>query len=103
MKFENLKLNPTILWAIKEKWYTEATPIQEKAIPILLEWTDLIWCAQTWTWKTASFAIPTLQLLAEAKKTGKFWKWIWALIVTPTRELAIQIDESFKDYWKWLW
>ena len=103
MQFENLNLNPIILQAIKEKWYTEPTPIQEKAIPILLKWTDLIWCAQTWTWKTASFAIPTLQLLAEAKKSWKFSKWIWALIVTPTRELAIQIDESFKDYWKWLW
>jgi ATP-dependent RNA helicase RhlE len=103
MKFENLKINETILKAIKEKWYTEATPIQEKAIPILLEWTDLIWCAQTWTWKTASFAIPTIQLLNEAKASGKWWKWIWALIVTPTRELAIQIDEWFKEYWKWSW
>ena len=100
MKFEELNIIEPILKAIKEKGYTEATPIQQKAIPILLEWKDLIGCAQTWTWKTASFAIPTLQLLSKEKKMWTLKRWISALIITPTRELAIQINDNFTLYWK---
>ena len=98
MKFEDLKLIPPILAAVKEKGYTEPTPIQEQSIPPILEGKDLLGCAQTGTGKTASFAIPTLQRLAKFKGQPG----IKALIITPTRELAIQIDESFQDYGKGL-
>jgi len=101
MNFKDLEIIEPILKAIAEKGYTEPTPIQKRAIPILLKERDLIWCAQTWTWKTASFAIPTIQLLLK-KRREKIWTgWIWALIVTPTRELAIQIDENFTEYGKY--
>jgi ATP-dependent RNA helicase RhlE len=91
MKFNDLKLIEPILRAIK---YIHPTPIQKQAIPIILQGTDLLGCAQTGTGKTAAFAIPMLQLLSERPaKTG-----IRALVMTPTRELAIQVDESFKFY-----
>jgi ATP-dependent RNA helicase RhlE len=92
--FNDLQLLPQILKAIEEEGYTQPTPIQEKAIPHLLAEKDLLGIAQTGTGKTAAFAIPILQLLHGRKgKNG-----IKALILTPTRELAIQIDESFKSY-----
>jgi ATP-dependent RNA helicase RhlE len=92
--FNDLQLLPQILKAIGEEGYTQPTPIQEKAIPHLLSGKDLLGIAQTGTGKTAAFAIPILQLLHGRKgKNG-----IKALILTPTRELAIQIDESFKSY-----
>ena len=97
MNFEQLGVIPTILTAIENQGYTNPTPIQEKAIPIVLNGNDLIGCAQTGTGKTAAFSIPILQLLyasPERKKHGK----IRSLIVTPTRELAIQIGESIKLY-----
>ena len=97
MNFEQLGVIPTILTAIEKEGYTNPTPIQEKAIPIVLNGNDLIGCAQTGTGKTAAFSIPILQLLyasPERKKHGK----IRSLIVTPTRELAIQIGESIKLY-----
>ncbi len=98
MTFENLKLIEPILLALKEEGYTSPTPIQEKSIPIILEGTDLLGCAQTGTGKTAAFAIPIIQLLYNQKKDGVRNNKIHALIVTPTRELAIQIGESFANY-----
>jgi len=97
MHFESLNIIEPILRSLKEEGYTVPTPIQEKAIPIILNGTDLIGCAQTGTGKTAAFAVPILQLLGR-NKTFDRKKRIRSLIVTPTRELAIQIDESFKAY-----
>ncbi|MFM8962383.1 MAG: DEAD/DEAH box helicase, partial [Sphingomonadales bacterium] len=99
MLFSELPLEPKLLQAIAEKGYTNATPIQEKAIPPVLAQNDLIGLAQTGTGKTAAFAIPILQLLHEKKPLDGS---IQALIVTPTRELAIQINENFKAYGKHL-
>jgi len=103
MLFSQLKLIDPILKAVEEEGYTTPTPIQEQAIPLVLEGKDLIGCAQTGTGKTAAFAIPILQLLnnrTEAPKPGQPYKKrkIRSLIVTPTRELAIQIGESFHAY-----
>lgn len=100
MTFENLNLIEPILRAVKAEGYTEPTPIQEQAIPVLLKGRDLIGCAQTGTGKTAAFAIPILQLLFEKKTNPGAKRQIAALIVTPTRELAIQISESFTAYGK---
>jgi ATP-dependent RNA helicase RhlE len=97
MNFENLNIIEPILKSIKEEGYTIPTPIQERAIPIVLRGTDLIGCAQTGTGKTAAFAVPILQLLSNNRKFDRKKK-IRSLIVTPTRELAIQIEESFKAY-----
>lgn len=97
MLFQDLKLIQPILKAISEEGYTTPTPIQEQAIPILLDGNDLLGCAQTGTGKTAAFAIPILQLMSEKHLNEKKSK-IKALVVTPTRELAIQIEESFKAY-----
>jgi len=97
MQFESLNLIEPILKALKEEGYTQPTPIQEQSIPIVLNGTDLLGCAQTGTGKTAAFAIPILQLL-NANKVNEKRKRIRSLIVTPTRELAIQIAESFKAY-----
>ena len=98
MKFENLNLIAPILKAVKDKGYTTPTPIQEKAIPAILQGHDLLGCAQTGTGKTAAFAIPTIQTLHNKQQTEQWNKGIKALIITPTRELAIQIDESFSEY-----
>src|SRR6201995_2780316 len=98
MSFENLKLIEPILRALKTEGYTTPTPIQEQAIPIVLQQRDLLGCAQTGTGKTAAFAIPILQLLYQDRLQHKEQKTIKALILTPTRELAIQIDESFAAY-----
>jgi len=100
MSFENLKLIEPILRALKTEGYTTPTPIQEQAIPILLQNRDLLGCAQTGTGKTAAFAIPILQLLYQDRLNNREQKAIKALILTPTRELAIQIDESFAAYGK---
>lgn len=98
MIFQDLKLIEPITKALQEEGYTTPTPIQAKAIPIILEQRDLLGCAQTGTGKTAAFAIPMLQLL-QSNPVGKFEKSrIRALILTPTRELAIQIGESFAAY-----
>lgn len=97
MQFHSLNLIDSILKSVEEEGYTTPTPIQAQSIPIILEGTDLLGCAQTGTGKTAAFAIPILQLLSENKNNEKKRK-IRSLIVTPTRELAIQIDESFKAY-----
>jgi ATP-dependent RNA helicase RhlE len=97
MHFESLNIIEPILKSLKEEGYTIPTPIQVQAIPIVLQGTDLIGCAQTGTGKTAAFAVPILQLLSNTRTFDKKRK-IRSLIVTPTRELAIQIEESFKAY-----
>lgn len=102
MLFENLNLIEPILKALKNEGYTTPTPIQKKSIPILLQHRDILGCAQTGTGKTAAFAIPILQLLYEEnRKEEKGQRQIKALILTPTRELAIQIEESFNAYGKY--
>ncbi|HEX8333785.1 MAG TPA: DEAD/DEAH box helicase, partial [Segetibacter sp.] len=95
--FENLNLIEPILKALKTEGYTNPTPIQEQAIPVVLNKQDLLGCAQTGTGKTAAFAIPILQLLHEQKQS-RGPRPIKALVLTPTRELAIQIGESFMAY-----
>ncbi len=97
MTFENLKLIEPILRALQEEGYSTPTPIQEKSIPILLQGKDLLGCAQTGTGKTAAFSIPILQKLYKTDNR----QGIKALILTPTRELAIQIGESFEAYGKY--
>ena len=100
MKFEDLRLIEPILRALKTEGYTTPTPIQEKAIPVLLDHKDLIGCAQTGTGKTAAFAIPILQMLKQENPPLNGHRKIKSLILTPTRELAIQIGESFTAYGK---
>ena len=97
MQFQSLKIIEPILKSLEEEGYSIPTPIQAQAIPLVLEGKDLLGCAQTGTGKTAAFAIPILQLLSANKSYDKKRK-IRSLIVTPTRELAIQIEESFKAY-----
>ncbi|GAB3886164.1 DEAD/DEAH box helicase [Spirosoma agri] len=99
MQFSDLSLIDPILKALAEEGYTTPTPIQEQAIPTLLSRRDLLGCAQTGTGKTAAFAIPILQLLNEDRsKNPTAPRRIKTLVLTPTRELAIQIDESFASY-----
>lgn len=98
MKFESLSIITPIMTALNSEGYTMPTPIQEQAIPVILKGKDLIGCAQTGTGKTAAFAIPLLQLLHKEKIREKGPRKIKALILTPTRELAIQIGESFDAY-----
>ncbi len=100
MTFEHLNLNPSLLKAVEGEGYTTPTPIQQKAIPIVLQGNDLLGCAQTGTGKTAAFAIPILQLLQNRNGSAQRQRNIRALIVTPTRELAIQIGDSFSAYGK---
>lgn len=102
MSFEKLNLIEPILRALKAEGYTKPTPIQEKAIPVILERKDLLGCAQTGTGKTAAFAIPLLQLLHQDELFKKGPEGIKVLVLTPTRELAIQIGESFAAYGKHL-
>ena len=97
MQFTSLNLIEPILKAVQEEGYTSPTPIQEEAIPLALEGRDLLGCAQTGTGKTAAFAIPILQILSQTRINEKKRK-IRSLILTPTRELAIQIGESFNAY-----
>jgi ATP-dependent RNA helicase RhlE len=101
MTFEELNLIEPVLKALKIEGYETPTPIQEQAIPIVLTGSDLLGCAQTGTGKTAAFAIPILQLLYLKREShNKARKQIKTLILTPTRELAIQIGESFGAYGK---
>ena len=100
MSFKNLNLIEPILKALETEGYTTPTPIQEQGIPVVLEGKDLLGCAQTGTGKTAAFAIPILQNLYNNKHEEKGAWNIKALVLTPTRELAIQIDESFAAYGK---
>ena len=98
--FDQLGLIEPILKALQHEGYTHPTPIQAQSIPYLLEGRDLLGCAQTGTGKTAAFAIPMIQRMVNAQSGGPRGgrKPIRALILTPTRELAIQIDESYKAY-----
>ena len=97
MTFKELDLIEPILKALQQTGYTTPTPIQEQAIPVLLKGKDLLGCAQTGTGKTAAFAIPLIQRLYQSDHK----KGIKALILTPTRELAIQIGENFDQYAKY--
>ncbi len=98
MEFKDLKLVAPLLKALQQQEYKHPTPVQQQAIPVALSNKDLLACAQTGTGKTAAFALPILQLLFNDKKEGNASNHISALILTPTRELAIQIEESFKSY-----
>lgn len=100
MSFEELNLIPPIISALDSEGYINPTPIQEKAIPIILDKKDILGCAQTGTGKTAAFAIPVIQLLSQKVNTEKGRKKVKVLVLTPTRELAIQIGESFEAYGK---
>ena len=104
MKFEELNLAPAILQAVQEQGYDTPTPVQAQAIPIVLAGHDLLAGAQTGTGKTAAFMLPILHKLslAEAGRNKFGGKAIRALVLTPTRELAAQIEESAKDYGKYL-
>jgi len=98
MIFEDLKLSHALLKAVKDQKYKSPTEIQRKAIPLILQRNDVLGTAQTGTGKTAAFALPILHHIEkEERNTGK----IRALIITPTRELAIQISENFTDYGKY--
>lgn len=100
MTFKELGIIEPILKALDDQGYTQPTPIQEQSIPILLKGDDLLGCAQTGTGKTAAFSIPIIQQMVESGIDTKGKRKIKALVVTPTRELAIQIGDSFKAYSK---
>jgi ATP-dependent RNA helicase RhlE len=98
LTFEQLGLIEPIFSALKTEGYTNPTPIQEQTIPVLLKKNDLLGIAQTGTGKTAAFSLPILQLLHGNGQPRNGFKHIRALILTPTRELASQIDESISNY-----
>ncbi len=102
MNFSDLNLSEPLLRAVETQGYTNPSPIQEQAIPPLLLGRDLLGCAQTGTGKTAAFALPILQRLSETKERRSGKPHIRALVLTPTRELALQIFESFEAYGKHL-
>ncbi|MEO1626452.1 MAG: DEAD/DEAH box helicase, partial [Bacteroidota bacterium] len=101
MRFDELKIIAPILKALKDRKYVEPTPIQEKVIPLILKRLDVLGCAQTGTGKTAAFAIPIIQLIHRIEQKQKRKPVLRSLIVTPTRELAIQIDDNIKAYSKY--
>lgn len=101
MEFKELGLIEPLLRAVKEAGYEKPSPIQQKAIPPVLAGRDMLGCAQTGTGKTAAFALPILQLLSARQPGGKRVP-IRALVLTPTRELALQIEENFEQYGKHL-
>ena len=98
MAFDALGLDPQILSALKEQGYTTPTPIQAQSIPVLLEGSDLLGTAQTGTGKTAAFVIPIIQHLLSQPKSNR--RQVKALVVAPTRELALQVGENAKRYSK---
>lgn len=98
MTFEELNLIGPLKQALQEEGYVKATPIQQQAIPLVLSGRDLLGCAQTGTGKTAAFSLPMLQLMHQKPASGTGRRRIRALIITPTRELAIQIQESLVAY-----
>ena len=103
MSFNNLQLIEPVLKALSKEGYTKPTPIQAQSIPVVLQQKDLLGCAQTGTGKTAAFAIPLLQLMSQQRQHDAHGRRnIKALVLTPTRELAIQIEESFKSYGRYL-
>ncbi len=101
MQFKELGIITPVLKALHDQKYTAPTPIQEKAIPLVLNQNDVLGCAQTGTGKTAAFAIPIIQHLYNNPQHKQHNRKIKALIITPTRELAIQIGESFTTYSKY--
>lgn len=101
MKFSDLNLHRTILQAISDEGYESPTPIQQQAIPAILDEKDLVGTAQTGTGKTAAFAIPMINMLHPIVGSAKKRKSIRALVITPTRELALQVGESFDNYGKY--
>jgi len=101
MLFEDLSLSKSIQKAVYELGYLEPTPIQEQSIPPILKGRDLIGCAQTGTGKTAAFAIPIIHQLHRIVGSSKKSKQIRCLVVTPTRELAVQIGQNFDQYGKY--
>jgi ATP-dependent RNA helicase RhlE len=96
MSFKSLGLTDAILKAVEKKGYDTPSPIQEKAIPLVLQGKDVLASAQTGTGKTAGFTLPMLQILSKEKQTGK--RQIRALVLTPTRELAAQVHENVREY-----
>lgn len=98
MQFKDLNIHHKILSALEQEGYTEPTPIQEQAIPPVLKGRDLLGCAQTGTGKTAAFAVPTIQLLNAERLNPAVKRKIRALVLTPTRELAVQIFDSYCTY-----
>ncbi|HET9112467.1 MAG TPA: DEAD/DEAH box helicase, partial [Burkholderiales bacterium] len=104
MSFATIGLSPAIVRAVTERGYTEPTPIQAQAIPVILAGTDLLGGAQTGTGKTAGFVLPILHLLSQrpAATATAGRSPIRALILTPTRELAAQVEESVREYGKHL-
>ncbi len=100
MTFKKLNISKPIIKALKDKGYEEATPIQQEAIPVIIKGRDLLGIAQTGTGKTAAFAIPIIQRL-DLEPTTKSKRVIKTLVLTPTRELAMQVDASFSDYAKY--
>jgi ATP-dependent RNA helicase RhlE len=101
MTFKKLGVTPLLLKALSDKNYATPTPIQEQAIPLILQKNDILGSAQTGTGKTAAFAIPIIQLIHEMNFRTHRKPVIKALIVTPTRELAIQIEENIREYSKY--
>jgi len=108
VSFNNLQLIEPLLNTLQQEGYSKPTPVQEQAIPMILQGRDLLGCAQTGTGKTAAFAIPLLQLMHQKKQiddhkaTGPQKRNIQTLVLTPTRELAIQVDESLRNYGRYL-
>jgi len=103
MNFEELKLMPPLLKALDRQWFKNPTEIQEKVIPLAINWDDVLWCAKTWSWKTLSFALPMLNNLYNKRLEEWVVEWkikrkIQALIIAPTRELAAQIWEDIAPY-----
>src|SRR6266496_4813380 len=98
MSFESLGLSAPVLQAVTDKGYTTPTPIQEKAIPIVLMGRDVLGCAQTGTGKTASFVLPMIDILAQGRSRARMPR---SLILEPTRELAAQVSENFEKYGKY--
>ncbi|HRQ64510.1 MAG TPA: DEAD/DEAH box helicase, partial [Xanthomonadaceae bacterium] len=101
MSFDTLGLSPALLRALADQGYTTPTPIQSQAIPLVLAGRDLVGCAQTGTGKTAGFALPILErLFPGGKRSDGGRRRLRVLVLTPTRELAAQVQESFRDYGK---
>ena len=100
MSFSQLGLSPELLRAVADSGYTQPTPVQSQAIPFVLAGRDLLAGAQTGTGKTAAFVLPILQRLhqAVATRNGGGRKPVRVLVLTPTRELALQVEESFRTY-----
>ncbi|MBT3701304.1 MAG: DEAD/DEAH box helicase, partial [Alphaproteobacteria bacterium] len=98
MKFSDIGLGPEVLRAVEETGYETPTPIQEKAIPYVLQGRDVLGCAQKGTGKTASFVLPMLDILATGRARARMPR---ALILEPTRELAFQVAENFEKYGKY--